>query len=200
MGTITEIKAQKRNKNRVSIYVDGQFLTGMQSIVALKNGLKTGAVIDEKDILQCVHESECTEAFDKCIALLSRGLKTRREIQNYLKNKSFTDGVIADTLDKLISYGYLDDGKYVDTYISVYKNARGINRLRVDLLNKGIDKNVLDEKLSALTDQTDAAQAAAEKYKRSHKDCDIVKLRRYLYSKGFTYSVIYEVTGEDADD
>ena len=117
-----------------------------------------------------------------------------------MKNKSFTDGVIADTLDKLIGYGYLDDGKYVDTYISVYKNERGINRLRVDLLNKGIDKNVLDEKLSALTDQTDAAQAAAEKYKRSHKDCDIVKLRRYLYSKGFTYSVIYEVTGEDADD
>ena len=72
MGTITEIKAQKSNKNRVSIYVDGQFLTGMQSIVALKNGLKTGAVIDEKDILQCVHESECAEAFDKCIALLLR--------------------------------------------------------------------------------------------------------------------------------
>ena len=77
--------------------MDGQFLTGMQSIVALKNGLKTGAVIDEKDILQCVHESECAEAFDKCIALLSRGLKTGHEIKNYLKNKSFTDGVIADT-------------------------------------------------------------------------------------------------------
>ena len=35
---------------------------------------------------------------------------------------------------------------------------------------------------------------------RTHENADKNKLRAYLYSKGFDYSVIYEVTGEDDYD
>lgn len=199
MGIITEIKLQKRNKNRVSIYVDGKFLTGMQSITAAREGLKTGLEIDERRLMNLVYESETAEAFDKALGYIARGPKTCREVTDYLCSKQFSADAAQSAEHKLCEYGYLDDKKYVESYISCYSAERGINRLKADLLAKGIDKNLAEEKLSAVTGQEEAAAEAAKKYMRTHKEADKNKLCRHLYSKGFSYSVISAVTGEDYD-
>ena len=104
------------------------------------------------------------------------------------------------TIQKLTDYGYLDDERYVDGYLSFYSGDRGVKRLKVDLMQKGVDKNLLEEKLSALPRQEDAARLAAKKYLRTHRDADKNKLRAHLYSKGFEYSVISDVVGEDDYD
>ena len=51
-----------------------------------------------------------------------------------------------------------------------------------------------------LEGQDDAARVAANKYMRTHKNADKNKLRAHLYSKGFDYSVISDVVGEDDYD
>ena len=63
-----------------------------------------------------------------------------------------------------------------------------------------MDKTLIDEKLSLLEGQDDAARVAANKYMRTHKNADKNKLRAHLYSKGFDYSVISDVVGEDNYD
>lgn len=199
MGIVTGIKMQKSNKNRVSVYVDGKFVTGMQSITVVREGLAVGSVIDESELMRMAEISENAEAFDKALSYLSKGMKTRREVEDNLRKKQFSEGVINAVVDKLVGYGYLGDESYVDSYISCYGRERGENRIRAELLSKGVDKNIIEEKLSALTGQEEAAAKAAEKYVRTHKDADKNKLRRYLYSKGFTYSVISAVTGDDYD-
>lgn len=200
MGVITDIKIQKRDKNRVSVYVDGKFFTGMQSIAAVKQGLKPGVEIDERQLIECIEESEISEAFEKAYVYAAGAPKTRRQIFDFLKRRQFSEQCIEKAVEKLEEYGCVDDEKYVDAYIDMYCRVRGINRIKADLLSKGVDKMLIDEKLSLISDQKEAAAEAAAKYMRTHVGADKAKLRRYLYSKGFAYSDITDVTGGDDYD
>ena len=200
MGIITDVKFQKKNHARVSVFVDGEFFCGMQSITAAKEGIKPGAEIDEAWLLQAIAESESAEAFDKALSYLSKAPRTKKEIENSLYKKEYPSFAVNATIQKLTDYGYLDDERYVDGYLSFYSGDRGVKRLKVDLMQKGVDKNLLEEKLSALPRQEDAARLAAKKYLRTHRDADKNKLRAHLYSKGFEYSVISDVVGEDDYD
>lgn len=199
MGIVTEIKTQKNNKNRVSVYVDGKFVTGMQSITVAGARLSIGSAVDESELMRMAEIDENAEAFDKALSYLSKGMKTGCEVKDNLRKKKFSESSINSAVDKLIAYGYINDENYVDSYISCYGRERGINRIKAELLSKGVDKNMIEEKLSELTGQEEAASLAAEKYMRTHKDADKNKLRKHLYSKGFTYSVISAVTGDDYD-
>lgn len=190
MGIITEIKLQSRNKKRVSIFVDDKFVTGMESIVCATFGLKVGDTVSESEILAMSEESNRREAFDKAIALLAKGMRTEKEVRDNLKKKGYPDSAIDSAVSQLHEYKYLDDRAYVKAYLSCYGNDRGSMRIKSDLLAKGVDKQLLEEFLSELDGQEDAAKRAAEKYVKTHPQCDKAKLSRHLYSKGFDYSAI----------
>lgn len=200
MGIITEVTIQKKNRSRVSVYVDGEFFCGMQSITAAKEGIKLGAEVDEAELMRVIAESESVEAFDKALSYIGKGPRTKKEIESYLIKKEYPIFAINDVVEKLSDYGYLNDESYVDAYLHCYSGSRGIKRLKADLIQKGVDKTLIDEKLSLLEGQDDAARVAANKYMRTHKNADKNKLRAHLYSKGFDYSVISDVVGEDDYD
>ena len=196
MGIITEIQFQKKNKKRVSIFVDGQFVTGMESIVVATKGLKAGDVIDENDLLALAFESQKSEAFDKALKYVSTALKTEKEIRDNLNKKEYSKIVVDYCVDKLKEYGYLNDVAYANTYVKMYAETRGINKIKLDLLGKGIDKEIIESALEELGDQTEAATVAANKYLRTHKNVNKQKVMQYLYSKGFAYSDIYRAVDE----
>ena len=200
MGIITEVTIQKKNRSRVSVYVDGEFFCGMQSITAAKEGIKSGVEVDEAELMRVIAESESTEAFDKALSYIGNGPRTKKEIESYLIKKEYPIFAINAVVEKLSDYGYLNDESYVDSYLQFYSKSRGIKRLKADLVQKGVDKALIEEKLSSLEGQDDAARVAANKYMRTHKNADKNKLRAHLYSKGFDYSVISDVVGEDDYD
>lgn len=200
MGIITEVTIQKKNRSRVSVYVDGEFFCGMQSITAAKEGIKPGVEVDETELMRVIAESESVEAFDKALGYIGKSPRTKKEIESYLIKKEYPIFAINAVVEKLSDYGYLNDEGYVDAYLQCYSKSRGIKRLKADLMQKGVDKALIEEKLALLEGQDDAARVAANKYMRTHKNADKNKLRAHLYSKGFDYSVISEVVGDDDYD
>lgn len=191
MGIITDIQFQKKNKKRVSIFVDGQFVTGMESIVAASNGLKVGVAVDQEQIEALAFESQKSEAFDKALKIVSIAMKTEKEIRDNLTKKQYSRRVIDYCVDKLKEYGYLSDLNYATAYVKTYAESKGVNKIKLDLINKGIDKQIIQDVTEVLSDQTDAATSAAEKYVRTHKGATRQKVMQHLYSKGFSYSDIY---------
>ena len=47
-GAITALKLQKKNRDRVSLFIDGRFAFGLPAIVAAK--LKIGQILSDDDI------------------------------------------------------------------------------------------------------------------------------------------------------
>lgn len=189
MATITDIKPQAKNKGRVNLYIDDRFYCGLEKLTALSCRLTVGDEIDPDRLSAAVAESECASAFEKAAKYLGLRPRTEREMRTYLEQKGYAAQTVDSTVQKLASYGYVDDAEYCRIYVEEYKRKAGVRKLEADLREKGVPRRYIEDALAALEDQTDAAAALAEKYLRSHAP-DYRKLTAYLLSKGFDYDTV----------
>ena len=188
MGIITDITEQKRDASRVSIYIDGRFYGGMKLKTALLNRLKKGAEIEEEELLRIMEESDREEAVDRASSYLGRAIKTSRQVYDYLLSKGYAEKICAETVQKFVEYGYIDDGEYCRLYIENYSGKKGKRALRAELYKRGISSDIIEESLKGVS-ESDAAIEAAEKYMRGKEQTreNLQKAKRYLLNKGFEY-------------
>lgn len=207
MGKITDITAQKKNKNRVNIFVDGEFVCGLETITVLRNRLEIGGEISEEELAAIQAESEGGTAFDKAVKYSAFRHRTKREIKRFLQDKGYTKEVISSVMAKLTEYGFVDDFKFCREYVAAYSKRDGLKKIKTNLILLGAEKEAIEQALAEADGQEDAAFAAAEKYIRTHNNFVMAKLKNHLYSRGFSSSdisaaaarVVEEYGGEDED-
>ena len=93
MATITNITLQKNN-SRANIFLNGEFVCGLNNITIVKNGLKIGTVIQKENLLKIYNESEMEGAYEKALSLLSRQKYTKKAIVDKLKAKGYDAEII----------------------------------------------------------------------------------------------------------
>ena len=84
---ITKIEIQKKNKNRVNLYLDEEFYCGLSLETIMKNHLKEGFEINENQIEFLKTETEREVALSKAVGYISKCQKTKKEILKYLLSK-----------------------------------------------------------------------------------------------------------------
>lgn len=188
MGKITDISAQKRNKSRVSIYIDGEFVCGLDAVAAAAARLKVGDEVSEDELKAAVLSSELNSAFERAVGYLSLAPRARNEIATYLKDKGYDREVIDRTLEKLDAYRYIDDRAYAESFIKSKSKKYGYFRIVAELKKKGVDPQLIDELTEDGAD--DGVTDAARKYMRTHRCADKQKLKRFLASRGFSWDSI----------
>lgn len=197
MGTLTAVEPQKKKKTRVNLYVDGRFYCGLELVTFARSRLKPGDEVDEDELLKLITESETGTAFEKAVALVSRRRRTKSEIRQHLKEKGYPAPVIASVLEKLIEYRYVDDAEFCRSYIRDYGQRLGVRSIKQALKKHGVPDSVIEDVLDeSEVDEASAAKKTAEKFVRTHKNTDKIKLTRHLFSKGFSYDIIKEAVNE----
>lgn len=200
MPKITDVVEQKKDKNRVSIYLDGEFYCGLMREAAVKSLLKIGDEVSLENINSIRFESEKLTAFDKAIEYLSRSMKTRKQIFEYLKKKQYSDETIKYTIEKLQGYNYINDEEYAHAYVRTYSNRYGEHKIRYELKLKGVAEPLIENALKDV-ENSDTLLALAEKYMRN-KTVDYAtrgKLFKHLVSKGFDFDDIKAVISKIYD-
>lgn len=188
MGKITDITAQKRNKSRVSVFIDGEFVCGLDAVTAVSSRIKIGDDITAEELKKLVSESEKNSAFERAVGYLSIAPRAKKEIRKYLLDKGYDLDVVIATVDKLDAYRYVDDYAYAQSYIKSKSKKYGKFRIASELRQKGIDAETISELLDDHAE--DGAAEVARKYLKSHKTADIQKLKRFLASRGFSWEAI----------
>lgn len=183
---ITEISKQ-RKKGRYNIFVDGEFFSGIDALSLLQAGLKEGKEITREELEQKVTESECRSAFDYLGKYLAAP-HTKKQVNDKLKQRGYSDNVIALTIEKAESYGYLNDEEYARALVSSL-NLKSRREVKSKLMQKGIDRQTIDLCLSSISqdDENSRAQVLSEKYLKN-KDINqktLSGLYQYLLRKGF---------------
>ena len=189
MGKITELKSQK-NKNRVSVYIDGEFVCGIDALTAVKYGVKEGAEFSASRITEIAEESDKQVASDKAMDYIQRRARSKKQMQKYLLSKDYSPALVDSIIKKLEYYGYIDDLKLAKSYVNLKKDSRGVNRIRADLMRMEIDKEIISETIKDAYGQYEACLKYAEKYMKSKKEPTKPKLYAHLASKGFAYDDI----------
>ncbi len=197
MGIITKIEDQKRNKNRVSIFVDGEYSFSVEKIAACEHGLKEGKELTADEIEKVLNESDGETAMKRSLKYVAIRQRTRAEIYGYLTEKGYSPFIVNKTIEKLEYYGYVNDAEFVKNYVEAFAKKRGVRRIREDLLRLGVNAGLADKYLENIP-QDEACSKDAEKYLRTHP-FDKNKLYKYLLSKGYDGETIYGVmsAGED---
>lgn len=197
---VTKIETQKRNKEKVNIYVDNKYLFSLTLNGLLASHLKEGSEITDSQIEELKIEDEPKLAFQHALNIISYSMKTEFELVKKLREKEFSEPAIEQAVQKLKGYKYIDDDIYVTMYIKTkaIPNNWGEQKIISKLLQKGVDINLIKQKIEELysyDEKKNAITKVAEKYvEKLPIDEDILKkkqkLYRYLAGKGYSYELI----------
>ena len=188
MSIITDIQKQKRNRSRVSIFIDGEFVCGLDEVAVASARLKVGDGITADELKAVMEKSELNSAFERAVGYLSKAPRAKKEIYRYLADKGYDKSIIDKTIDKLTAYHYIDDYLYAQSYVKSKSKKYGSFRLSAELRQKGIEQAVIDELLAEGGE--DNILEIAQKYLKSHKSADRQKLKRFLAGRGFSWDSI----------
>jgi regulatory protein len=195
-GTITALKAQKRNRERVSVFLDGRFAFGVPAIVAAR--LKRGQVLSDTDIEYLQEEGAVESGYGKALDFLSYRPRSRAEVADYLRKRGLVSRAIESICSRLEQAGLVDDEEFARFWVGNRERFRpkGLRALRHELRLKGISETVIEGAVAGI-DVSDSAYRAAEKKARQLRHLDRQtfdrKLSAYLARRGFDYHVAREV-------
>jgi regulatory protein len=197
MTKITALKYQKKNRDRVSVYLDGRFAFGLPAIVAAS--LKPGQLLSEAEIEALKQQGVVEGAYDRALNYLSYRPRSRAEIATYLEGRDVPEGQIGEIVERLERAGLLDDDAFARYWVENRERfrPRGLHALRYELRRKGISDEVIERALASI-DVSASAYRAAEGKARQLRHLDPVTFRRklldYLARRGFEYEVARDAT------
>lgn len=187
---ITKLEVQKNDKNRVNLYLDDQFYSGIPVELIYLEHLKTGMELDEGELEKIVFENEKSKALSRVTQYIGSSLKTQKQIRDYLKKKEYTPKTISYVMQKLLEYDYIDDEKYAKAYILTYGKKYGKIKLKSQLKQKGVCDEIIEETLDK--NPIDSIDIVAKKYLKNKLWSPEVKqkLIRFLCSRGYEFEDI----------
>ena len=190
---ITALTVQRRNKDRVNVYLDGQFAFGLAAIEASR--LRIGQVLGDNEIAELQQRDEIERAYERALNYLSYRPRSEWEVERNLREKGIDDPVIATVLQRLARTRLVDDREFARYWVDnrVRFNPRGLRGLRHELRQRGVSQAIIDDTLVDLDVEAaarKAAEAGARRLSGATRQDFRRKLQAYLARRGFSYTVI----------
>lgn len=199
MPIITRIEPQKRNPQRVNVYLDGVYAFPLALSVAIKAGLKKEQVLTSTDVERLVATDSLEKAYERALDFLSFRPRSSAEVRRYLTEKGVEASLIEAVITRLTEAGLLDDAAFAHAWVENRQqfNPRGRRLLRQELMQKGIEREVIEATLPADEDETLPALAIARRRAAALAGLDYThfrqKLSAYLLRRGFDYEVVSDI-------
>lgn len=189
---ITKLEYQKKDPNRVNIYVDGKFTVGIGTNDVIKLGLYKDQEISSDFLNKVIAESGFGKEFNSALNFLSFRPRSEFEMRQFFRRKKYEFG--EQILEKLKALGQINDEEFAKWYIDQRNTFRpkGKKALKSELLKKGV-------KVDMPTDFNEK-EMALKALKKYHGTVDQLKIKRYLANRGFSWDVIEEVVKKDYNE
>jgi regulatory protein len=198
---VTDIQPQKKRQGFFNIFIDGKYSFAISAELLLKHKLKSGLDIGQEKIDKIIKEAEYGKWFDATLNFLSYRPHSQSEVRDYLKRKQVGETVEQAIIEKLIRLKFLDDREFAKWFIEQRQTFRpkGKHLLKLELLNKGISREIIEEALSSTESRTEfeVAKELAQKKLSFLHNYPIQKQREKIVSflgrRGYSWDVISKV-------
>ncbi len=183
-----------------NIYIDGRLFCRLNDETVVKLKLKTGLEISDDMAQEMTELAAKQSAMRDGARLLAAAAKTKSDFIKKLIQKGHQRTVAQETADFFEEKGFINDRKFAESYVrdALTLKKDGIKKIMFSLKKYGIDDEIIKEVLSC-EDDLEGLKILAEKELK--KGNDINKIKRKLYSKGYSIwdinSVIDELGGSD---
>ena len=196
-GTVTRLAQQKKDLDRVSVFIDDAFAFGLAVDLVIEAGLHKGQALSADQQRALLVRQEVFAAKASALAGLANRARTAQELRDSLSRKGFAEDIVEDTVADLERLGLVDDAAYARAFVRGRFSGRGYGpaRLRQDLMRKGVARATIDGALAELTEAEDLGEAArdqaARKWRALASEDDPRKRKKktmdYLVRRGFGF-------------
>ena len=190
--TITSIKQSSPGRLTVCLDSGEEIRSTLGVVTELR--LYTGRELDEDAAEALRLSSRRALARERALEYVSQRQMSRRELETKLRQKGFDPDTAAYCGEWLLEKGLLDEGAYAAAIVRHYAaKGYGEGRVRAELQRRGIPRELLDEALSAMPEDTSKIDRFIASRLRDPGDRDEVrKLSAALYRRGFSGEEIRE--------
>lgn len=187
---------KKLNKGKYKVTIDDKDIILYEDIL-IKYSIFKKKNIDDKLIKEIEKENEFLEIYESSLRYLDIKMRLEKELTKYLKNK-FDSKSIDKVIIRLKKEGYIDDSKYVKSYINDKLNLSndGPYKIKRDLINKGIDEDLINIDIDKDI-LIDKLNKIVLKYSNIHKNNSLnvikTKVLNHFNNLGYDRELIIEV-------
>ena len=194
------ITSKPGNGNKVHIYIDNKYTLTLYDDFWYRSGYSEGQEITEDELASLQGEAGFRSAYEKGLKYLSMRGYSEKELYNKLK-MSFGDESASRAIDKINSFGYLNDEEYCREYTEYLFKVKkyDIKRITYELKNKGIDPETIDNTLKILDNEPiqRIIDMLRSKYERNlETEKDRKRLVNRFIRMGYSYRDIKDAFSE----
>lgn len=202
-NVITKLEIQKRDKNRVNVYLDEVYSFSISINAAAL--LHKGQPLDGEQIRELKGEDETVRAYSVALRFLGFRARSCAEMEKHLSEKKFPKQVVKTTISRLLKDRYLDDRDFSRQWLesrSRFK-PKSAYAISYELKNKGIEESVISDTLEDFN-EFDAALHAVDKKRYQWEKLDKEKLKKKLFNflgnRGFSYETAWKIFNRIGDN
>ena len=196
---ITAIKAQVKNVERVSIYLDGVYAFSLTQNQLLELKLHSGKELNDAEVAELKQASDYGKLLERVMNFIMIRPRSVREVHDYLWRKKAEPDTAARIIQRLKDRGYLNDTTFAASWVRARQLTKPVSkrRLQAELMQKGVAHDVIEQALGDdQYDETSALHEIVAKKRRQARYQDEQKLMQYLARQGFGYDQIKKALHE----
>ena len=191
---VSEIIPLNTKKSKV-VFQDGESL-GLYNGEIRRLDIAVGKEIDEEEYYITIYPVLKKRAFARLMHILEKSFKSENDIIKKLKLSFYPEEAIKEAIEKAKKFGYIDDERYAERYINTYKDKHSKMKLKYKLMEKGINKEIIDNALeSFIVDEEPMIKKLLNKkhYFETEETDKKQKIIASIMRQGFKYQKIKDV-------
>jgi len=150
------IKYEKKGNNKYKVHLENNESINIYEDVIIKNNLLYKKEMDRELLEKIDNDNSQFDAYNKCVKYISVRIRSKHEIEEYLKKKEIEPSLIDETIDKLIKNNLLNDDIFTKAFVNdkIKFTTMGPYRIEQELKKHHIDSNIIYKYLNEIDDVT----------------------------------------------
>ena len=203
-----KITAKSGRKDKIHIYIDGEYLLTVDEIFWFSCGLVSGDEINEEELTAFEEAAGSRRAFNSALNSLDYRDHSEKEIRAKLLRKHDAD-YVDEAVEKLIELDLVNDERYAENYARELFERKKFGKMRIksELRAKGISADIANAAVEDLFEEEkpDNVQRIVDiigkrYYNRMNDEVGRKKVFSALQRMGYSFSDIREAMSEFSDD
>lgn len=205
-----KITARSGRKDKIHIYIDGEYLLTVDEIFWFSCGLVSGDEINEEELTAFEEAAGSRRAFNSALNSLDYRDHSEKEIRAKLLRKHDAD-YVDEAVEKLIELDLVNDERYAENYARELFERKKFGKMRIksELRAKGISADIANAAVEELfeEEEPDNVQRIVDiigkryyNYNRMNDEVGRKKVFSALQRMGYSFSDIREAMSEFSDD
>ena len=203
-----KITAKGGRKDKIHIYIDGEYRLTVDEIFWFSCGYISGDEIDEEELTAFEEAAGSRRAFNSALNSLDYRDHSEKEIRAKLMRKHGAE-YVDEAVEKLIELDLINDRRYAENYARELFEHKKFGKIRIksELIAKGIASDIASKTVNSLfeDEEPDNIQRIVDiiekkYYNRMNDEVGRKKVFSALQRMGYSFSDIRVAMSEFSDD